>query len=293
MSELSVNVHHDPREFLRLTHHLLMAYEAENQIMLAMLTNAAAIQTPFEFLMTVSDGSRVVGAASKNRGSDYKLIVSRLDEAAAEALAKTCIDLFMEPLAGVLGEIGTAETFARSWQRLSGCSSEIYHRQGILSVVHLAAKPQVEGAPRSAQLSELELMADWRRRFILECGLDKETLADSLARTQKLIERQALWVWVVGGAAVSMLSAGSATPSAARISLVYTPVTLRGNGYASAGVYAASAANLASGRKLCCLYTDLANPVSNKIYERMGYERVAESLDIRFQVPPINEKSRR
>lgn len=293
MSELVVTAHQDPREFFILTQSLWMAHEAENQIMLAMLTNLATIQAPFEFMWIVSDGARVVGAAAKNRGSNYKLIVSRLDESSASALAKACMGLVKEPLAGVLGVANTAEIFARAWQRVSGCSLEIYHRQGILSAVRLTAKPRVSGMLRPAQLSELDLMVDWRRRFISECGLDQEAPADSLTRTQKLIERQGLWLWTVGDRVVSMLSAGTATPNAARISLVYTPVDLRGNSYASACVYAASAASLASGKRFCCLYTDLANPVSNKIYERIGYERVAEALDIRFLARAINEPARR
>jgi predicted GNAT family acetyltransferase len=36
------------------------------------------------------------------------------------------------------------------------------------------------------------------------------------------------------------------------------------------------------GRRFCFLYTDLANPTSNAIYERIGYVRVAESAEIVF-----------
>ena len=36
------------------------------------------------------------------------------------------------------------------------------------------------------------------------------------------------------------------------------------------------------GRRFCFLYTDLANPTSNAIYERIGYRRVAESAEIVF-----------
>ena len=39
---------------------------------------------------------------------------------------------------------------------------------------------------------------------------------------------------------------------------------------------------LAGGRRFCFLYTDLANPTSNAIYERIGYRRVCESGEFRF-----------
>ncbi|MBA2460563.1 MAG: hypothetical protein H0V45_02135 [Actinobacteria bacterium] len=45
---------------------------------------------------------------------------------------------------------------------------------------------------------------------------------------------------------------------------------------------AVTAERLAAGRRFCFLYTDLANPVSNRIYMRMGYRRVCDSLELRF-----------
>lgn len=43
-----------------------------------------------------------------------------------------------------------------------------------------------------------------------------------------------------------------------------------------------SAAALAEGRVGCTLFTDLANPTSNRIYERIGYVRVGTMRRIGF-----------
>jgi predicted GNAT family acetyltransferase len=40
---------------------------------------------------------------------------------------------------------------------------------------------------------------------------------------------------------------------------------------------------LEQGYRSCFLYTDLSNPTSNAIYERIGYRRVAESTEYRFR----------
>ena len=45
---------------------------------------------------------------------------------------------------------------------------------------------------------------------------------------------------------------------------------------------AVSAERLASGRTFCFLYTDVANPTSNKIYTDIGYEAVCDSIDYAF-----------
>ena len=63
---------------------------------------------------------------------------------------------------------------------------------------------------------------------------------------------------------------------------MYTPPEARGRGYASALVAELTAALLASGRSFCCLFTDLANPTSNRIYERIGYRPVTDVDEYRF-----------
>jgi predicted GNAT family acetyltransferase len=43
-----------------------------------------------------------------------------------------------------------------------------------------------------------------------------------------------------------------------------------------------SLAALAAGNRFCVLYTNLANPTSNRIYQRIGYELLCEATDIGF-----------
>jgi predicted GNAT family acetyltransferase len=66
---------------------------------------------------------------------------------------------------------------------------------------------------------------------------------------------------------------------------VYTPPELRGRGYASALVARVTQHLLDGGRDYCFLYTDLANPTSNKIYVNVGYEYVCDSVDYAFECP--------
>jgi uncharacterized protein len=97
--------------------------------------------------------------------------------------------------------------------------------------------------------------------------------------------RHNLMLWD-DGEAVSVAGFGGETPNGIRIGPVYTPPELRGRGYATALVAELSAQLLAEGRRFCFLYTDLANPTSNAIYERIGYVRVCESAEIAFEAAP-------
>ena len=76
------------------------------------------------------------------------------------------------------------------------------------------------------------------------------------------------------------------TPSGIRVNGVYTPPGGRGRGYASAAVAALSQWLLERGRRFCFLYTDLANPTSNKIYAEVGYRCVADWEDHAFEAAP-------
>jgi predicted GNAT family acetyltransferase len=94
-------------------------------------------------------------------------------------------------------------------------------------------------------------------------------------------------LWEDGGVPVSLAGWGGPTPNGIRVGPVYTPPELRGRGYATALSADLSQRLLdgrlfEGGRRFCFLYTDLANPTSNAIYERVGYRRVAESAEIVF-----------
>ena len=111
---------------------------------------------------------------------------------------------------------------------------------------------------------------------------------DTLSRTVDHRLSQPDWgmlLWEDDGP-VSLAGYGGETPHGIRVGPVYTPPEHRGRGYATALVAALSAARLAEGRRFCFLHTDLANPTSNAIYERIGYERVCESAEILFEPAP-------
>jgi len=83
--------------------------------------------------------------------------------------------------------------------------------------------------------------------------------------------------------AVSACGVSGETPHGIRIGPVYTPAAFRARGYASSCVAAASRLQLEAGRQFCCLFTDLANPTSNHIYQDLGYESVRDVDQYRFE----------
>jgi predicted GNAT family acetyltransferase len=70
-----------------------------------------------------------------------------------------------------------------------------------------------------------------------------------------------------------------------RIGPVFTPRHFRGHGYGSAVTAAAAESARRDGVDEVVLFADLANPVSNAIYQRIGFEPVCDSVRIDIRVP--------
>src|SRR5262249_10458581 len=129
------------------------------------------------------------------------------------------------------------------------------------------------GGLREAGREDRELLVEWAIAFGTETGLGRpEQAAASVAR--RLAARQE-FLWE-DERPVSVLAHHVVVAGAVRIGPVYTPPEFRSRGYASAAVAALSRRLLAAGAERCMLFTDLANPTSNRIYASVGYVSFAE-----------------
>ncbi|HSG49348.1 MAG TPA: GNAT family N-acetyltransferase, partial [Longimicrobiales bacterium] len=137
----------------------------------------------------------------------------------------------------------------------------------------------VAGRMRVAETWEAAALIPWMEGFEEDTGIFSTGAADTLRR---LVEARALFVWEVEDAPVSMAGVSGNTPNGVRVGYVYTPPEHRGRGYAGALTAALSQFLLDEGRRFCFLYTNLADPVSNGIYRRLGYELVANATAYRF-----------
>jgi len=122
------------------------------------------------------------------------------------------------------------------------------------------------------------LVAEWGAAFARDTGTP---IGDPLTFLERLIRDGSLYLWS-DGEPRSMAAAVGTTPNGIRVGYVYTPPSFRGLGYATATVASLSQSLLNDGRRFCFLYTDLANPISNAIYQRVGYRPVSDVVDVNF-----------
>jgi predicted GNAT family acetyltransferase len=136
---------------------------------------------------------------------------------------------------------------------------------------------------RQARAAERDLILRWEMAFAVDAGLPApERELDYVARfVDEGLKDGSFFVWDVGGVAVATARLRPVATVGARVSGVYTPNEGRGRGYASALTAALSERVLKSGL-WCCLFADADNPLTNRIYQRIGYQKVATFADILF-----------
>jgi predicted GNAT family acetyltransferase len=269
-------------EFVAAAGSFLAAREAEHNLMLGISSGLAEDPDAYDgpsYLAVATDNGRVVGAAIRTPPNN--LIISEVDDPDVPQLLVD--DWRGQPLPGAVGPPETIRTFAEAWVSASGGRWQVVLNERIFRLSRLIPPPPAQGEPRLAVLSDRALLERWLIAFHEEAL--NEADADRIRQSLELWERglrRRFWFWEVADRPVSLVGAGGETPNGIRIGPVYTPPGERGRGYASNLTGWVSRTVMDEGRRFCFLYTDLANPTSNKIYQAIGYEPVTDALMVAF-----------
>ncbi|MDH3270037.1 MAG: GNAT family N-acetyltransferase [Gemmatimonadota bacterium] len=214
------------------------------------------------------------------RTPPHKVLVTDLPAAAAPIVVEALVQRF-DRIPTVLGPEPAAEAVARAWAERCGGGWRRGMPQRIYRLDRVVPPTDVPGRLRRASAADVDLAVEWGKGFARDAGVQFATGRDAVERW---VARGALFFWESDVGPVSMAAASGQTPHGARIGYVYTPPEHRRRGYAGACVAALSQRMLDSGLEFCVLYTDLGNPTSNAIYQRVGYQPIGDVRD--FDVIP-------
>jgi uncharacterized protein len=254
----------------------LIEREAEHNLIFgiaATLHEDPGLYTGPAYLATVLDRQRVVAAALQT--PPHRLVLSEVDDRAAIGLIAQ--DTLERHLPGVQGPVDIVREYVAERRSRGGPPARRQVSERIYRLTEVIPGRQVAGAMRPAAPPDRELIADWVFDFMLEAlGDDDRPGAEASADRWIAGRGRRLYLWDDGEQAVSLCGVGGPTPHGIRVGPVYTPPDQRGRGYASALVAAVSRAQLDAGRQFVFLFTDLANPTSNRIYQAIGYQPVRD-----------------
>ena len=232
------------------------------------------------FLMTAWDNGRAVAAALQT--PPYPLACNGIPVTMIEPVVAHLARLRPD-LDGVRGARDTALAFADSWRGVTGRSGTVTTEERLYRLGTLYTPTGVAGSPRAATEHDRDLLIKWVQLFFDE-AFGQSRNGDGAEFVEGAAQGGHRFVlWEVDGTPVSTAMLRIPAFGVSRIGPVFTPSTQRGRGYGSA--VTAAAADLAhrDGTPDVVLFADLANPTSNAIYQRIGFEAVADSVRIDFR----------
>ena len=274
---MRIERHTDPVAYQALVTPLFLADEARYNLLLALVARVAGGETFGDeppVLLSLHDGDDLAGAAVMT--PPHNVLLDGVPVAVAPLVADHLVDEGVLP-PGALGSVDVVTAYAARDAERTGSTARVTREQGIYALRELVPPRLANGTPRLATEADADVVTAWDHAFVTEVGIPQR----HAGRLHHRIAEGLIWLWDDGGP-VSLAGCAGMTPNGARIGPVYTPPELRGRGYASAVTAGATQALLDAGRTYCFLYTDLANPTSNKIYRALGYEHVTDVREVAF-----------
>ncbi|MCH4887704.1 GNAT family N-acetyltransferase [Acidaminobacter sp. JC074] len=173
---------------------------------------------------------------------------------------------------GVIGPRPFVDQFVEALNQVDSKSLSLMMSQRIYRLDKVDEINKPSGYMRFARMEDLDLLIDWTIEFAFEGTIDREVIRKNRKAD---IENKTMFIWDDNGA-VSMTALRRSVGDGVTVSMVYTPDHERRKGYATALVAEVSLYALKS-HKYCSLYTDLSNPTSNSIYQKIGYRPIVDS----------------
>jgi len=280
---IKVTRYKDAESFLSAAGEFLYAHESINNLMLGvcerLVRNPDAYENPL-FATVMDDNNDLCLCAVMT--PPHNIILAGSD-GFSDAMP-VLVDYLQKgdtPIPGVIGPVELSKAFSRIWEERTEQSSEIGMYQRIYELRSVRMPMLPPGHFRVARLSDAPIIAAWFQAF------EEEALAKihdlDLERAKQFVNDGKAFVWERDEQLVAMALKNRPLTHSITVSGVYTPPEHRRQGYATALVARLSQHLLDGGYKFINLFTDLQNPTTNSIYQKIGYRPVCDSRMYNFK----------
>jgi len=195
-----------------------------------------------------------------------------------EFLVKSQIDI-----PGIVATKELSSRFVEHYTKKTKKEAHVKMNMRIYRLDEVKLNGSINGRLRHATEDDLYYIPYWNEAFAAECNINLpgSDFISRVERNRNQIDRKDLYVYE-DGIPVSVIGAGRKTLNGIILNNVYTPPHYRGKGYATAMVASLCTLLLKEDYQFCGLFTDLKNPTSNNIYQKVGFYPICDFDEILF-----------
>lgn len=281
---MDITHYSDPENFQKNVIDTLVRYEAENNLILGILANliAGEYSEIQPYMAVFQDRGNVQAIALCT--PPWPALISYENPPPGGKVLKAILedmgDSLRDDFTGLSGNKEFVSSLISLWEEVSEKKALLKMAMRIYKIEKVLPVSGVPGRMRPFGEQDRALIEEWYEGFQRDTSNEKPDQAHIQKQVSAYLTAQprqrGLMIWEVDGKPVSMAGYAGPTPNGIRIGAVYTPPDQRKHGYASAATAGLSQHLLEQGNLFCFLFTDLLNPISNHIYQQIGYRPVCD-----------------
>lgn len=266
----------------------LLAREAENNLLLSILNSLKeniqdnGKEMPLLFSIVDHDDVKLIAL----RTPPHDIIISYTDDLNSIKVLVEELLKRNERLPGVLSFKEAADNFAELWCEENSLKPNLFRKERIYKLEEVSKDTIGTKKFSVASKAHQIIVLKWAGEMLKEALVDatEENIEQTINQLKKEFEenKSKMFLLFDNTEPVSMVRKAGKTPNGNFVNLVYTPPSLRRKGYATECVAKLSKKILEEGNKYCFLFTDLSNPTSNSIYQKIGYRPVIDENHYKF-----------
>ena len=278
-------IHHaDASELIALAGACLEAHESENNLLLGLAY--ALAEDPLRYgpepplLLSVLEQGSAIGAAVMT--PPRRIILSKFVANGAIAHLVRHLLATEASIPGIVGPAAEAQAFAACWAKaVPSAAPKGTMRMRVFEARAVADVPLAAGVLRLASMDDHPLMAQWIDAFSQEALGEPADRDKANKSAERFIADKQLYIWDCNGP-VSIAKTTRPMRNGISVTAVYTPPEQRNKGYSTSCVASLTKKLLSERYSFCSLFADQSNPISNSIYEKIGYVPLGNALEIDF-----------
>jgi predicted GNAT family acetyltransferase len=285
---MEARFYEDVDVFYDVAYPFLLTREAENNLLLSILNSLKenlqdiGKDMPLLFSLTHHDDVKLIAL----RTPPHDLLISYTDNLDTIDVLVEEITKRNEKLPGVLSFKEAADKFAELWCEQNSLKPNLLRKERIYKLEEVSkdtiGTKKFSVASKTHQITVLK----WAGEMLKEALVDatEEDIEQTVNQLKEEFEenKSKMFLLFDNNEPVSMVRKSGKTPNGNFVNFVYTPPSLRRKGYATECVAKLSKQLIEEGNKYCFLFTDLSNPTSNSIYQKIGYRPVIDENHYKF-----------